>query len=132
MSKKSYRWMGLRHPKTTKERRENQDGWNRFKRNHLPQAYDDISRTIQRSWKSHRKNQYHRIKSMNHMELNLNKFANDLKNIREQEITLSDLTESQWQRVCNRIACCLNNQIFPFDWEKFMDDCGMPKDREVC
>ena len=66
MSKKLYKWMGLRHPKTTQERRESQEGWGRPRRNmrNLVQAYDDIPRQAQRSWKEYRKEKYHRIKRM--------------------------------------------------------------------
>jgi len=61
---KLYKHMGLRHPKTTQERRESQEGWGRPRRNvaNLVEAYDDVPRSIQRSWKEHRKTRYHRIK----------------------------------------------------------------------
>ena len=53
-------YMWLRHPRTTAERRANEDGWCRSKRNphRLPQAYDDIVIRTQRSWKSYRKTQW--------------------------------------------------------------------------
>jgi len=58
-------------------------------------------------------------------------FGKDLKKARE-EITLQDLTRSQWERVCNRIANCIHQQIpsSDFDWGKFMNACGL-KDRKV-
>ncbi len=61
------------------------------------------------------------------------KFGMDLKKARE-ELTLKDLTDSQWARVCNRIANCIHQQIPPgvFDWDGFMEACGLSKDREVC
>ena len=60
MSKKLYRWIGLRHPKTTQERRANQDEWGRARRNkaNLVEAWDDVSRLGQRCWKEQRKTQY--------------------------------------------------------------------------
>lgn len=59
------------------------------------------------------------------------KFGTDLKSARE-ELTLQDLTQSQWERVCNRIANCIHQQIPPtdFDWDKFMEACGL-KERDV-
>lgn len=41
--------------------------------------------------------------------MDVDQFAKDLKKARA-EITLQDLTDSQWDRVCNRIANCLNKQ----------------------
>ncbi len=66
MGRKLWKCMALRHPKTTQERRESQEGWGRCRRNlhNMVQAYDDIPRTVQRSWKEHRKMKYHRIKDM--------------------------------------------------------------------
>ena len=53
--------------------------------------------------------------------------ANDLRRARE-EITLQDLTDDQWNRVCNRIANALHQQgpIFDqtYDWDDFFKDCG--------
>lgn len=57
------------------------------------------------------------------------KFGEDLKKARE-EITLQDLTRSQWERVCNRIANCIHQQEHPFDWDGFMEACGL-KERNV-
>lgn len=59
MRKKSYR--GYRHPHTTQERRQNQDGWGRGCRSgyNLPNVYDDIPvRKPGRNWKDSRKTQY--------------------------------------------------------------------------
>jgi hypothetical protein len=50
----------MRHPKTTQERRQNQDGWGRPCRSlhSLVNAWDDIWRRNQRCWKKQRKTQY--------------------------------------------------------------------------
>lgn len=58
MRKRSYRW--YRHPKTTAERRANQDGWSRARRNqkNLVDYYDDIPISTSKSWKDKRKTQY--------------------------------------------------------------------------
>lgn len=57
----------LRHPRTTSEKRANQDGWCRGKRStaSLPDVYDDICPATDghRSWKRHRRTQYRRIVS---------------------------------------------------------------------
>ena len=49
-----------RHPRTTQERRFWDDELGRKKRSprHLPQLYDDLIRTVQKSWKEHRRTQY--------------------------------------------------------------------------
>jgi hypothetical protein len=49
-----------RHPHTTQERRlwDEEFGRNRRSPRCLPEAYDDIIRTVQRSWKEHRRSQY--------------------------------------------------------------------------
>jgi hypothetical protein len=58
-----------RRPRTTRERRDSlyAEGYCRAKRNfhNLPEAWDDITRTKQRSWKEHRKHQYKVRKSEN-------------------------------------------------------------------
>jgi len=44
-----------------------------------------------------------------------------------KEITLNDLTTSQWHRVCNRFLNCLHKQgvVKPDDWDIFMAQaCG--------
>ena len=51
----------LRHPRTTQERKCNQDkndGLVRGKRRNLPTSYDDLIIPINKSWKSRRKKQY--------------------------------------------------------------------------
>lgn len=50
----------MRHPHTTQERREGQEGWSRSCRNmrNLPSAWDDFWIRSQRSWKEHRKHQW--------------------------------------------------------------------------
>ena len=50
----------MRLPRTTQERRMNQDGWGRPCRNlhNLVNAWDDIWKEYQRSWKEYRKTQY--------------------------------------------------------------------------
>ena len=65
------------------------------------------------------------------MIINIDQFSNDLADARS-EITLEDLTQDQWNRVCNRIANCLNKQ-WPFHWEKFVDRATgtKPSEREV-
>lgn len=57
---KLYRMICLRHPKTTSERRDNQDGWGRPCRNkqNLPNAWDDMPIHHQRTWKKFRKHQW--------------------------------------------------------------------------
>ena len=59
--------------------------------------------------------------------INLAEFAGDLRRARE-EITLQDLTDDQWSRVCNRIANALIRQgpLFDhtYDWDDFTKDCG--------
>ena len=65
--------------------------------------------------------------------IDLDQFARDLKDARE-EITLRDLTDSQWARVCNRITNALHRQSVIMrdeEWDDFMDGCGCPKGREV-
>jgi hypothetical protein len=49
-----------RHPKTTQERRLWDDEYGRTRRSprRLPNAYDDVCRCFQRSWKEHRRTQY--------------------------------------------------------------------------
>ena len=51
-----------RRPRTTRERRDSlySDGYCRSKRNfsNLPNTWDDITRTIQRTWKKYREHQY--------------------------------------------------------------------------
>jgi hypothetical protein len=56
----------LRYPRTQSERRLNglvltEDGetFARNKRANLPSSWDDFTRSSQRSWKEHRRNQYH-------------------------------------------------------------------------
>lgn len=66
----------------------------------------------------------------NQKAIELQKFAQDLFEARK-EITLQDLTDQQWCRVCNRIALCIHKQVFPFDWDAFMKEAGCPEDREV-
>lgn len=50
----------MRHPKTTQERRQNQDGWSRPARrpHNLPDYRDEFWVRTQKSWKSHRQEQY--------------------------------------------------------------------------
>jgi hypothetical protein len=50
----------IRHPRTTQERRENQEEYGRASRGpkRLAQAYDDMSPRSTRSWKKHRKHQW--------------------------------------------------------------------------
>lgn len=65
-------------------------------------------------------------------EIDLDEFARDLKDAREEK-TLQDLTKSQWDRVCNRIANALHRQSIIMrdeEWNDFMEGCGC-KDREV-
>jgi len=62
---------------------------------------------------------------MQNPTIDIDQFAQDLGRAR-QEATLSDLTEEQWVRVCNRIANCLHQQIYPLDWDEFMKNCGCP------
>lgn len=52
-------WM--RHPRTTAERRANQEGWERPRRRPhlLPNTYDDLWVRSNKSWKNKRKTQYH-------------------------------------------------------------------------
>jgi len=59
MRRKNYSW--LRHPKTTAERKANQDGWCRGKRRpcNLANAYDDWPTTVTKSWKDKRKTQHY-------------------------------------------------------------------------
>ena len=59
MRRKNYHW--LRRPKTTAERRANQDGWCRGKRRpcNLANAYDDWPTTTTKSWKDKRKTQHY-------------------------------------------------------------------------
>lgn len=54
------RKLRMRHPKTTQERREGQDGWCRPRRNYknLIESRDEIWFFTQRTWKKHRKTQY--------------------------------------------------------------------------
>lgn len=51
---------GMRHPKTTQERRQNQDGWCRPVRGmkRLPNSYDDYWVRAEKCWKSYRTTQY--------------------------------------------------------------------------
>ena len=51
---------GYRHPKTTAERRANQEGWERSKRhtNRLVNFWDDTPVLPRKSWKDDRKKQY--------------------------------------------------------------------------
>lgn len=51
----------LRYPKTTQEKKANQENWHRGKRSvkRLPDAYDDYFVKIEKCWKYHRKTQYH-------------------------------------------------------------------------
>jgi hypothetical protein len=63
MSKKLWRAMGLRHPKTTQERRANgkRSKWARGRRSaaNLPEAWDDINLSRRgRGWKNKRRTQY--------------------------------------------------------------------------
>ena len=55
---KYLRW--YRSPRTTQERRANQEGWERPRRRPhlLPNTYDDIQSTVTKSWKDKRKTQY--------------------------------------------------------------------------
>ena len=57
--RKYQRWM--RHPRTTAEKRANQEGWERPRRRPhlLPDTYDDLWVRGNKSWKEHRKTQYH-------------------------------------------------------------------------
>ena len=55
----------------------------------------------------------------------LDTLAKDLAEARK-EVTLADLTNEQWYRVCNRIANCLHKQL-KIDWDAFMQSCGCPK-----
>ena len=59
MRRNRERW--YRHPRTTAERRANQDGWCRARRNsnNLPNTWDDRPTTITKSWKDRRKKQYY-------------------------------------------------------------------------
>lgn len=57
------------------------------------------------------------------MEIDLKRFAKEMA-LARKEITLGDLTDSQWDRVCNRIANALHQQIHPLDWEEFVTKCG--------
>jgi len=51
----------IRHPRTTAERRANQEGWERPRRRPhlLPNTYDDLWVRSDKSWKKKRKKQYH-------------------------------------------------------------------------
>jgi len=60
---------------------------------------------------------------LNLTPINLDEFAEELA-LARKEITLQDLTDSQWSRVCNRIANALNKQFHPFEWDEFMEGCG--------
>jgi len=64
--------------------------------------------------------------------MNIDNFADDLRSAKE-EITLQDLTQEQWERVCNRICNCLNKQGFVKNdnWDDFMIRAGCRKEREV-
>lgn len=57
-----YGW--LRQPKTTQERRlwDSEYGRSRRAPHRLPEAWDDIHRQVQRSWKEHRRTQYKELK----------------------------------------------------------------------
>ena len=55
--------------------------------------------------------------------LDLKRFAQDLREARE-EVTLRDLTDNQWERVCNRICNALHHQMAIDDWDEFMRNCG--------
>jgi hypothetical protein len=57
---RKYRYHYYRAPRTTAERRSNQNGWCRAKRNpnSLPTTYDDLPIRHNKSWKSKRKKQY--------------------------------------------------------------------------
>lgn len=54
----------FRHPKTTQERRANQEGMCRAKRRpaNVPSSWEDLAKTSQRSWKCYRKSRYRRIR----------------------------------------------------------------------
>ena len=54
--------------------------------------------------------------------INMELFAKDLKSARE-EVTLKDLTDHQWDRVCNRIANSLHKQGLIQDWDEFIKCC---------
>jgi hypothetical protein len=55
----------LRHPHTTNEIRQNKNcHWARPRRKHLPTAWDDKARHIDKNWKRHRETQYHNIVDM--------------------------------------------------------------------
>ena len=56
----SKRYCFFRHPQTGNELRANAGADVRAKRNprHLPTAWDDINRCLQRTWKLYRKTQY--------------------------------------------------------------------------
>lgn len=53
----------FRKPRTTAERKANQDGWERRKRNYkvLPNTYDDVYAHREKCWKRYRRNQYRTI-----------------------------------------------------------------------
>jgi len=51
------KWQGFRHPRTTQERRFNQEGWERPRRRNLPNAWDDVHKYSDLSWKNYRKHQ---------------------------------------------------------------------------
>lgn len=70
-----------RKPRTTQERRANQEKqWRRHKRStkRLVDAWDDIIVYDQRSWKKHRKKQYRDFKTRRH--INKAKMKNVKKN----------------------------------------------------
>ena len=50
----------MRFPRTTQERRSNQEGWSRPRRrpHRLVHAWDETFRRPQRSWKKHRRHQW--------------------------------------------------------------------------
>ena len=54
--------------------------------------------------------------------IDIKQFAHDLRKARE-EVTLRDLTDNQWERVCNRIVNALHMQMAIDDWDGFLLDC---------
>jgi hypothetical protein len=52
------KYQGIRRPKTTQERRANQDGYARGKRRKLPDSWTDINRLSNRCWKGYRTQQW--------------------------------------------------------------------------
>ena len=111
----------LRHPKTTQERRANQDGYARKKRclHHLPSAWDDIGRSDwrDRSWKRHRKTQYKVVDKFERKKKDSSKYA---KSMAKRDHFCLDHKRCSWK--WGRCAYCIKHGIWN-EYDKYLTRC---------